>query len=96
MIIDNAFAALGDAYANFICAGTLTQEQEARGRKTEGALLVEASRRSGLRKHLPSGIGSHDIVDAEEVLIVYAWLTKTIVIEDTMSILEKKMTRQKL
>lgn len=91
IMTDHHLAGLGDAYVNFVYSLMLSRKNKTpSGAKLKGSILAEAVRSTGLRKKLPARMSSHDIADAAEALIVYAWLTRAIAINEMVSILEKK------
>jgi len=55
----------------------------------KGTPLAEAVRKAGLRKLLPSRIDKHVLSDAAEALLVYAWLTKALTLNECVGALEK-------
>jgi hypothetical protein len=90
ILTDKPLAALGDAYVNFVYSLALSKKlRKPSGKKVKGAPLAEAVRKAGLRKFMPSRIDKHGISDAAEALLVYAWLTNVITIEQSVEVLEK-------
>jgi len=85
---DQSLASLGDSYINFVYSLALSNKKnEPFGTKVKGSLLAEALRKAGLREHLPSRMSRHALADAAEALIVYAWLSNSISLEESVAIL---------
>ena len=90
VLTDEPLAALGDAYVNFVYSLALSKRTgKPRGKKVKGAPLAEAVRKAGLRESLPTRIDKHTISDAAEALLVYAWLSNFITLEESVEALEK-------
>jgi hypothetical protein len=90
VLMDQKLAALGDAYVNFVYSVALSKRKgEPTGAKVDNHLLAEALKKTGLRSLLPSRIDRHKQADAAEALIVYAWLRKSMTMEEGVSILEQ-------
>ena len=90
ILTDKKLAALGDAYVNFIYSLALSKRLgKPFGKKVKGTPLAEAVRKAGLRKLLPSRIDKHVLSDAAEALLVYAWLTKALTLDECVGALEK-------
>jgi len=90
ILTDHKMAALGDAFINFAYSLALSARRGVpSGAKVRGSLLAEGLRRAGLRQYIPSGVSSHELADAAEALVVYAWLRDCITLEETVSLLEK-------
>jgi len=90
ILTDHELASLGDAYVNFAYSLALSnQNRKPSGAKVKGSLLAEALKRAGLREHLPARMTRHHMADAAEALIVHAWLTGTMTLDETVSILVK-------
>ena len=90
VLTDHKLAALGDAYINFAYSLALSiKKGQPRGAKVKGAVLAEAFKKAGLRKHMPSRISSHMLADAAEALIVYAWLYGYMPLDECVAILRK-------
>ncbi len=89
VLTDHSLASLGDAYVNFACSLALSNRKgKPLGAKVKGGLLAEAFRRAGLRKHAPSRMSTHELADAAEALMVYAWLHDYVTLEEAVGILE--------
>jgi hypothetical protein len=90
VLTDRRLASLGDAYVNFVCslALSITRGQPS-GKKVKGAVLAEALRKAELREHMPSRMTSHKLADAAEALIVYAWLSNCVTLEESVATLQK-------
>jgi hypothetical protein len=90
ILTDKKLAALGDAYVNFIYSLAVSKRSgKPFGKKVKGTPLAEAVRKAGLRKLLPSRIDKHVLSDAAEALLVYAWLTKALTLNECVGALEK-------
>jgi hypothetical protein len=97
ILVDRKLAALGDAYANFVYSLAMSKRLgKPFGKKVKGAPLAEAVRKAGLRKQLPSRIDKHVLSDAAEALLVYAWLTEALTLEESVEALEKNGLEQGL
>ncbi len=93
---DKALAALGDAYVNFVYSLALSRiVRKPCGKKVKGTPLAEAIRKAGLRSFLPSRIDKHMLSDAAEALLVYAWLTNALTIEQCVLAFEKNNDLEK-
>jgi hypothetical protein len=72
---DGDLASLGDAYVNFLCSLALSKKRgKPLGVRVKGSVLSEALRKAKLRSYLGSRMTSHEIANAAEALLVYAWL----------------------
>jgi hypothetical protein len=90
VLTDHRLASLGDAYVNFAYSLALSSRTgKLSGAKVKGKVLAEALRKAELREYLPSRMTSHSLADAAEALIVYAWLSRCITLEESVSILAK-------
>lgn len=90
VLTDHRLASLGDAFVNFAYSLTLSiKNGHPSGKKVKGTVLAEALRKAGLRERMPSRMTSHELADAAEALIVYAWLTDCITLEESVTTLEK-------
>ncbi|HJW65635.1 MAG TPA: ribonuclease III family protein [Candidatus Bathyarchaeia archaeon] len=90
VLTDEPLAALGDAYVNFVYSLALSKRTgKPRGKKVKGAPLAGAVRKAGLRQSLPTRIDKHNISDAAEGLLVYAWLNNCFTLEESVEVLEK-------
>ncbi len=93
ILVDHELAALGDAYVNFAYSLMLSRKMgRPVGRKVDSSALALALRKAGLRRFLPSRTDRHRQADAAESLVVYAWLTSAISLEETVQIIEKEET----
>jgi len=91
ILTNHKLANLGDAYVNFIYSLALSNKKgEPVGRKVRGKILAEAFKRAELRKVLPHRVDTHMMADAAEALILYAWITSAITIEEGIKILEEE------
>ena len=90
IFMDQKLAKLGDAYVNFLYSLAISKKiGEPTGIKVKGRLLADAFKKAGLRKFLPSRVDRHKQADAAEALIVYAWITGGMTIEEGLKILEQ-------
>jgi len=90
ILTDHNLAQLGDAYINFIYSLALSARKgQPSGKKVKGAVLADALRKAGLRECMPSRMTSHDLADAAEALIVYAWLSNHITLEESVTTLQQ-------
>jgi len=90
VLTDHELASLGDAYVNFVYSLALSiRTMQPSGRKVKGIALAEALRKAELRKPLPSRMTSHKLADAAEALLVYAWLSGCITLEESVTTLEE-------
>ena len=67
----------------------LKREGHPEGKKVKGSILAEALRRARLREYVPSSVSSHMLADAAEALLVYAWLSNCLTLEESVTTLEK-------
>jgi len=88
ILLDKELAKLGDAYVNLLYS---LVESYRRGRgsnsRVSTKVLAESLKRAGLRDLLPKRTPIHDQADAVEALVVYAWLTCTISLEECLCLL---------
>jgi hypothetical protein len=86
---DNQLAALGDTYVNFIYSLAITSViGKPIGVRVRDKVLAEALKNSGLREHLlPKRLGSHELSNAAESVIIYCWLQKIISLQESQSML---------
>lgn len=90
ILLDNDLAKLGDAYVNFVFSLALSQRlQRPMGAKVNNQILARAIKSAGLRGVLPRRIDRHAQGNAAEALIVYAWLQKTLSLEDCLKVLRE-------
>jgi hypothetical protein len=90
VLTDHSLASLGDSYANFVYSLALSnRKREPEGTKVKGSILAEALRRAGLREQLPSRMSRHALADAAEALMVYAWLSDCLTLNDCVRLLGK-------
>ena len=88
VLSDRKLAALGDAYINFVYSLALSKRKgEPCGKKVKGSVLAEALRKAGLRTLLPSRLDRHDLADAAEALLGYAWLRGLTSLEEDINVL---------
>ena len=85
VLVDHELASLGDSYVNFVCSLAISNRRgNPFGTKVKGSVLAEALRKVGLREFLPSGMSRHSLADAAEALIVYAWLSRWVSLEESV------------
>lgn len=90
ILLDKDLAKLGDAYVNFVFSLALSQRlQRPMGAKVNNQILARAIKSAGLRGVLPRRIDRHTQGNAAEALIVYAWLQKTLSLEDCLKVLRE-------
>jgi hypothetical protein len=88
--MDHSLASLGDSYINFVYSIALSnRKNEPLGTKVKGSLLAEALRKAGLRACLPSRMARHALADAAEALILYAWLSNSLSLDESVAIIGK-------
>ena len=88
-MMDKGLAKLGDAYVNFLYSlATSQREGKPTGIKVNNRILAEALRRAGLRDLLPGRMSRHDMGNAAEALIAYAWLTGAVTLEECLGVLK--------
>ena len=85
VLVDHELASLGDSYVNFVYSLAISNRRgNPFGTKVKGSVLAEALRKVGLREFLPSRMSRHNLADAAEALIVYAWLSGWISLEESV------------
>lgn len=90
ILLDKDLAKLGDAYVNFVFSLALSQRlQRPMGARVNNQVLARAIKSAGLRGVLPRRIDRHAQGNAAEALIVYAWLQKTLSLEDCLKVLRE-------
>ena len=90
VLTDHELASLGDAYVNFIYSLALSRRLgKPAGRKVDSATLASALRKADLRRFLPSRVDRHRQADAAEALIVYAWLSGRVTLEESLCFFEQ-------
>ncbi len=90
VLTDHELASLGDAYINFVYSLALSiRNRQPSGKKVKGIALAEALRKAGLRELMPSRMTSHKLADAAEALLVYAWFSDCITLEESVTALEE-------
>jgi hypothetical protein len=91
VLVDHNLASLGDSYANLIYSLAISNKKgQPVGIKVKGSILSSALRRAGLRDELPSRMSTHSLADAAEALLVYAWLSDRIGLEESVQIITKE------
>jgi hypothetical protein len=90
VLVDHGLASFGDAYVNFVFSLAMSnRKREPMGTKVKGTLLAEALRRAGLRECMPSRMSRHELADAAEALIVYAWLNNFLSLSESVVLIGK-------
>ncbi|HYB68240.1 MAG TPA: ribonuclease III family protein [Candidatus Acidoferrales bacterium] len=88
VLIDHALASLGDSYVNFIYSLAISNRKGSPlGTKVKGSVLAEALRKAGLRECLPSRMSRHDLADGAEALMVYAWLSRCVSLDESVAVI---------
>jgi len=88
VLLDEDLAGLGDAYVNFVYSLAVSQRsRRPAGAKVNNRVLAEAVRRSGLRRLLPHRVDRHARGNAAEALIVFAWLSDLVSLEECVKTL---------
>lgn len=91
VLIDHELASLGDSYVNFVYSLVISNRKGSPlGTKVKGSVLAEALRKAGLRECLPSGMSRHGLADAAEALIVYAWLSRCVSLDESVTMIGRK------
>ena len=93
VLSDHELAALGDAYVNLVYSLALSERQHRPvGKKAGSSMLASALKNAGLRALLPSRTDRHRQADAAEALIVYAWLTEAVSLDEAVCIMRRGET----
>jgi len=91
VLIDHELASLGDSYVNFVYSLAISNRKGSPfGTKVKGSVLAEALRKAGLRECLPSGMSRHGLADAAEALIVYAWLSRWVSLDESVAMIGRE------
>ena len=91
VLIDHELASLGDAYVNFVYSLAISNRRGSPlGTKVKGSVLAEALRKAGLRECLPSGMSRHGLADAAEALMVYAWLSRCVSLDESVAMIGRE------
>lgn len=91
VLIDHSLASLGDSYINFVYSLVVSNRRtKPSGTKVKGSMLAEALRKAGLRGYLPSRTSRHSLADAAEALILYAWLSNCVSLDEGVAIIAKE------
>ncbi len=91
LLLDKDLAALGDSYVNFVYSLALSRKlRRPVGEKVDNQTLAEAVARSGLRRFLPHRVDRHAKGNAAEALLVYAWLSDLIELDDCTEVLSRE------
>ncbi len=87
---DKQLASLGDAFVNFIYSLALTQiSSKPQAVKVSDKILAEALRFSGLREYLGTRVSRKDIANASESLLIEAYRSNRLTIEESVRILSE-------
>ena len=88
LLIDKDLAALGDSYVNFVYSLAMSQKyRRPTGAKVNNQVLAQAVALSGLRKHLPHRVDRHARGNAAEALLVFAWLSDLLEMDECIKVL---------
>lgn len=88
VLTDQNLARLGDAYANFIYSIALSKKNnKPTGAKVSSNILAQALKKAQLRGYLPKRMDRHELGDAAEALLAYAWAHAAITIEESVTTL---------
>ena len=91
LLIDKDLAALGDSYVNFIYSLAMSQKhRRPTGAKVNNQVLAEGVTKSGLRKHLPHRVDRHARGNAAEALLVFAWLSDLLEMDECTKVLSRE------
>ena len=91
LLIDKDLAALGDSYVNFVYSLAMSQKyRRPTGDKVNNQVLAQAVTASGLRKFLPHRIDRHARGNAAEALLVFAWLSDLLEMDECTKVLSKE------
>ena len=91
LLIDRDLAALGDSYVNFIYSLAMSQKRRnPTGAKVNNHVLAEAVTMSGLRSFLPHRVDRHARGNAAEALLVFAWLSDLLEMDECTRVLSKE------
>jgi hypothetical protein len=87
---DKQLASLGDAFVNFIYSLAITQiNDQPEGIKVSDRDLSEAFRLAGLREYLGTRLSRKDLANASESLLVQAYRTHVLTIEESVQIIAR-------
>jgi hypothetical protein len=85
---DRQLASLGDAFVNFVYSLALTQiSGHPKGIKVSDRDLSEAFRVAGLREFLGTRLSKKDLANASESLLVRAYQTHALTIEESVQVI---------
>jgi len=91
LLIDKDLAALGDSYVNFVYSLAMSQKyKRPTGAKVNNQVLAQAVALSGLRKYLPHRVDRHARGNAAEALLVFAWLSDLLEMDECTKVLSKE------
>jgi hypothetical protein len=90
LLLDKDLASLGDSYVNFVYSLAMSQKlKRPVGGKVENQTLADAVTKSGLRKFLPHRVDRHTRGNAAEALLVFAWLSDLLDLNECTDALSK-------
>ena len=88
LLIDKDLAALGDSYVNFVYSLAMSQKhRRPTGAKVNNQVLAEAVTKARLRKFLPHRVDRHARGNAAEALLVFAWLSDLLEMDECTRVL---------
>lgn len=88
LLLDKELAALGDSYVNFVYSLAMSQKHKRpTGAKVNNQVLAQAVALSGVRKHLPHRVDRHARGNAAEALLVFAWLSDLLEMDECTKVL---------
>ena len=91
LLTDKDLAALGDSYVNFVYSLAMSQKhRRPTGAKVNNQVLADAVAKSGLRKFLSHRVDRHARGNAAEALLVFAWLSDLLELDDCTKVLSKE------
>jgi hypothetical protein len=89
VLTDAGLAQFGDSLLNFAYSIALTEIMgKPRGTKVPDRILADAAVGAGLRKLLPRRVNRGDVANSLEALLGYAWLQKTITLDEIVGCLK--------
>ena len=85
ILLDKDLAALGDSYVNFVYSLAMSQKlNRPVGVKVDNKTLAEAVTKSRLRRFLPHRVDRHARGNAVEALLVFAWLSDILELDECL------------
>jgi Ribonuclease III len=89
VLTNTGLAQFGDSLLNFAYSIALTETMgRPRGTKVPDRILADAAAGAGLRKLLPRRVNRGDVANSIEALVGYAWLQKTITLDEIVGCLK--------